>query len=519
MFIYCYNEKSQMVGYICFFPISDTLNLLLLKNDTMFDDNIKAEDIIQFSKDVEHNIFIISIAVLKEYRGLGIGCQLVKKMFAYLNKLTNAGIKIDKVYGTTISYDGFKLLSKFNFDVRRTYSDYESLMVFEYLSFNDMDLYLFLPVKILGGFKKNNGVETNFISSLKETCNREMSSLISSRIERTFLNRVFIAIYDDLSNDLDDYKIDANLYLSRYKDTGTVILEFASISIDPTYIQDQESRNMIYVWDGENQILIQDFLLKMNIEIISNSTSLLVSNQKLNEYYRRFVLASEAYFNFIGSKIISKSIIEAAKSNIAQYDFADIYVSSRNIVFELLNPNNDYKQRLNISILMIFIQELLSLEIAAVKNAERTILVEFDNSPKPSTAIIEEIIDDFGKYIILYEYNFNYLLAKILSDRIADEFGIELMLKKYRTNIDQLNKIITIRSERISKKFSKKQDLLFKIIAVFSLLLSINNFIELFFDQKFDSVKDIISFSISILVWISASLYLLITWIKFRKRD
>ena len=43
----------------------------------------------------------------------------------------------------------------------------------------------------------------------------------------------------------------SNMYLSFYKDIGTLIIEFPSISFDPTFVLDQSSRSNL-------KVLIQD---------------------------------------------------------------------------------------------------------------------------------------------------------------------------------------------------------------------------------------------------------------------
>jgi len=92
------------------------------------------------------------------------------------------------------------------------------------------------------------------------------------------------------------------------------------------------------------------------------------------------------------------------------------------------------------------------------------------------------------------------------------------MRNDYRANVEQLNRIVTIRSERKSKEFSKKQDSLFKIVSVFTLLLSINNIISLFVNADFSQRKSIFVFAITIAVWLVAIVYLTSVWIKSRKK-
>lgn len=186
------------------------------------------------------------------------------------------------------------------------------------------------------------------------------------------------------------------------------------------------------------------------------------------------------------------------------------------VIFEISLdvPEKTYQSRLKTSILMIFILEILALELAALHLLQNTITYEFDNSPKPSLEIIETLIDSYGKYIILFEYNYKYSLAQHLGDTISEHFNIDKLKKDYEYNINQLNRIVTIRSERISKEYAKKQESLFKIVSLFTLLISINNVISLFVGVDFSSKSDIIIFIVSILLWVGAMMYLIAVWMK-----
>jgi len=520
MFIFAVDESNKMCGYICFFPISNKLRNELENGQEMFDDNISAQDIKQYSKNEINNIYIISIAVYPEYRGKGIGFNLVKDMFNYLGKLSGLGYEIGKVYCTVTSQDGYKVFSKFNFLKMNSY-DIGTLLYYDFICYKKMDLYLFVPVKIIGELQVYDN-KNAFIDLLNLTFKMEVNSLMNQRVKRYFIDNIKFYPEDDYGNTVKTKILDANIFISAYKDIGTLIIEFPSISFDPTYILDQASRSSLKVsaQDGK-EILLGNYLNDNGFEVLGNINHLLVSANKLSAYYRQFVLYGEAYFNRIGSKIVSEEAKEQATKNIAQYEFADIYCSSVGVVYEINNPipSTTYEQRIENSILMIFINEILALEMASIKLLQNTITNEFDNSPKPSLSIIEQLIDSFGKYIVLFEYNYKYHLAKCLSDKISDIFNIKSMRNDYFQNIEQLERIVAIRSEKLSKEFSKKQEALFKIVSVFTLLLSINNVVSLLVGIDFTSKIDLIVFIISGIIWSTAIIYLLIAWIKRMRKN
>ena len=100
MFIFAIDETDKMCGYICFFPISDTLCKRIDTEFNMIDDNIEPQDVMQYNKNKVNNIFIISVAVFPEFKGKGIGFSLAKEMFEYLESLSNLGYDIGKIYAT-----------------------------------------------------------------------------------------------------------------------------------------------------------------------------------------------------------------------------------------------------------------------------------------------------------------------------------------------------------------------------------------------------------------------------------
>lgn len=516
MFIFAVDEENKMCGYICFFPISESLCSRIDNEETMFDDNISAEDVKQYSKNAINNVYIISVAVFPEYRGLGIGFNLMKEMFSYLGQLSGLGYEIGKIYATTTSNDGDRLLSKFNFSKVRSYEDKGTLLKYDFICYKQMDLYLFVPVKITDKFDRKTN-SSSFLDLLNKTFKMEVNSLMNERVERFYIGKLRFSPEDDYGNTVKTKILESNFYISLYRDIGTLIIEFPAISFDPTFVLDQSSRNSLKVIGANGEeILLENYLNQLGLDVLGNSNHLLVSGKLLNSYYRQFVLFGEAYFNRIGSRIISKEAKDLSTKNVAQYEFADIYSSGVGVVFEISNdiPSKTYEERLETSILMIFIYEILAMEIASLKLLQNTITNEFDNSPKPSLGIIEQLIDSFGKYIVLFEYNYKYYLAKCLSDKIANCFNIEKMKKDYITNVEQLERIVAIRSERLSNEFSKKQDLLFKIVSVFTLLLSINNVVSLFVGVDFTSKIDLIAFIISGIIWSIALIYLIVIWIK-----
>ncbi len=522
MFIFAVDEKNKMCGYICFFPVSSGLAERVEHDPVMADDNIEPKDVVQYDKNCVNNIFIISVAVFPEYRRMGVGYTLIKEMFAFLSKMSVSGYEIGKIYAVSTSPEGKKALVKCNFEKCRSYDSNTTLFKYDFICYEKMDLYLFLPVSLTEKFVRVKA-SNPFLEKLNETSRMEVNSLMNERINRAYIGKIDFLPEDDYGNAEKGKILEAGLYLSSYRNIGTLTVEFRSISFDPTFVLDQASRGSLKVTvNGAEQLLI-GYLSQQGLEVLGNCTFLLASAEKLNPYYRQYVLFAEAYFSRMSSKIISEEAKEFASTNIAQYEFAEIYCSGIGVSFEFdaNTPSSTYQERLETSIFMVYISEMLSLQIASLKLVQNTVTKEFDQSPKPSLGIIENLIESFGKYMVLFDFNYKYYLAKILSDKVAERLGIFEMRKNYEATSEQLNKIIAIKSERLNKEFSKKQDNLFKVISVFTLLLSINNVLSFIIGADFSNTASLVVFIVSIAFWAVAMTYLLVVWLKnrFAKRQ
>lgn len=111
MFILAY-VNNLLVGYVCFFPISDTLYNDILYSDGFYDDDIKAIDI-ECYRNVNH-IYIISIAVLNDYQKQHIGTNMMSYLFDTLHTKSSECTNVD-ILTSVISSNGKLIVEKFGF--------------------------------------------------------------------------------------------------------------------------------------------------------------------------------------------------------------------------------------------------------------------------------------------------------------------------------------------------------------------------------------------------------------------
>ncbi|MBW9171203.1 GNAT family N-acetyltransferase [Clostridium estertheticum] len=117
-FILAYHE-NKLVGYLCFFPISDNLLNKIYKDDDMYDTDILPKDIRSYGKEGIYNIFIISIVVHPDYQGSDVIKHIAESFVRKIQIINVCGNSIGKIVANAVSYKGKNFLEKMNFTNKR----------------------------------------------------------------------------------------------------------------------------------------------------------------------------------------------------------------------------------------------------------------------------------------------------------------------------------------------------------------------------------------------------------------
>jgi len=121
-------NNSKLIGYICFFPISADFNHKLEEGQTVFDDNIKPDDIVGYDEHIGHTIFLISAVTKPEFQGKGIGSELMRRLFSFLSGKTQDGYAIKSIFSFAYTAGGEALCRKFGFEEIKTFTSGPKLM-------------------------------------------------------------------------------------------------------------------------------------------------------------------------------------------------------------------------------------------------------------------------------------------------------------------------------------------------------------------------------------------------------
>ena len=112
-------STDRLIGYINFFPVTDTLREMILKEDTpysLLDDGITSYQVVPFEEDRSHFVYILSAVVDPEYQGTGVVKLLTDGVHSFLRELhIRKNIHIDALAACAVSEDGVKLLNIMRF--------------------------------------------------------------------------------------------------------------------------------------------------------------------------------------------------------------------------------------------------------------------------------------------------------------------------------------------------------------------------------------------------------------------
>lgn len=106
---------TELLGYICFFPITDNLLNKIYRDNKIYDTDILPKDIRIYDDGGIYNIFVISVVVHPNYQGTDVIKHIGKKFVEKMKKL-NKKNAINKILAIAVSDKGKNFLERLNFD-------------------------------------------------------------------------------------------------------------------------------------------------------------------------------------------------------------------------------------------------------------------------------------------------------------------------------------------------------------------------------------------------------------------
>lgn len=118
-------EDEKIIGYICFFPVTDVFYEGMLLSDNLYDNNIVPKDMEEFKRGNQHHIFIISMVINPNYKGKGLFRLLTKSFKERIKKYHDEGYLISDICGYAVSGAGEHILRSFGCQIIKEIYDEE----------------------------------------------------------------------------------------------------------------------------------------------------------------------------------------------------------------------------------------------------------------------------------------------------------------------------------------------------------------------------------------------------------
>lgn len=119
--------NDKIIGYFCFFPITEKLFSKIINEDAVYDDNIRPSDICSYKE--KNYLFFISAAILPKYQdGIAIR-RLTAEFIQFLKQKIRSGHEIEAILAFVISSDGRRFAKRLFFKLKRQISEEFSLYI------------------------------------------------------------------------------------------------------------------------------------------------------------------------------------------------------------------------------------------------------------------------------------------------------------------------------------------------------------------------------------------------------
>lgn len=115
---------GKPIGYLCVFPITDSLYEKIVDEKLLVDSNILPSDIKRYERGEPYNLYIISIVVHPDYQGSEALKHVLKGFADKIERLRLNGIVLNKILAQAITEKGYQLLLSLGFQsIVRTSGD------------------------------------------------------------------------------------------------------------------------------------------------------------------------------------------------------------------------------------------------------------------------------------------------------------------------------------------------------------------------------------------------------------
>ncbi len=491
-------KKEELIGYVCFFPITKKLSDSIYNDSKIHDDDITKDDIENYSKNKKTDIYILSIVINPNTRGKEATTLLINSFVQFIDSKIKEGYKIGKVLGTIVSDKGERFAKNLGLKVVKRIEDNYLLMDCDgeklqnkyYKKTYQDDVYIMIPFtgKISKINEEDNELANNYIEVMNKYSYYECNDSIASELKRKFIGKeTLMCLSDDYDGTISG-KETAYLFLTSHETTNLHILTILipnnhSITSE---IQDNAISEHLTIEKDNNIININDYIFdKYNLVKCGACKTIMCMSKKPDDQLELYnLLSAEVYKGKYNTKytsghITSKEIITSSEDNISQYKFYEAYVSLNSILYIFNDFNNDFSRNIEYEALILFIVELTIFQNSAISRTNKKIVDGLKHEGNVSLTFIEQLYKEFGKTSVFWNTNnFKYNTSQNLANKINDSFKTKEMLEAYQRNQSFLEHIVDLKNVQESNKENMLLNLIALILTILQVIPLIVQFLK-----------------------------------------
>jgi GNAT superfamily N-acetyltransferase len=114
IFILLYDDK-KLIGYLCLFPIKDSLYEQILNGNKLFDSDIPGEMLEQYKPYNVYKLYLLSAAIHPKYQKNGLSNQLIKGFYRYILEKKEKNVTFSSALSSAVTNEGKQMLERMGF--------------------------------------------------------------------------------------------------------------------------------------------------------------------------------------------------------------------------------------------------------------------------------------------------------------------------------------------------------------------------------------------------------------------
>ena len=118
MFIMLYDDK-KLIGYLCLFPIKDSLFEKISSENKLFDSDISGEMLEQYKPHNVYKLYLISMVIISEYQKKGLSNYLIKGFYRFILEKKKNNILFSVILSSAVTNDGKLMLERMGFKEKK----------------------------------------------------------------------------------------------------------------------------------------------------------------------------------------------------------------------------------------------------------------------------------------------------------------------------------------------------------------------------------------------------------------